>query len=107
MLVWIFYSPFLIVILLMAVTLCFPRAAVTFSAVGQTSSTSAKSFWYIQSFVSICFAFGHVEGLHLEDVFYLLLAVDFRKQVSIPVFFFHFHVSRSSCCDHFISKGEN
>ena len=49
--------------------------------------TPDNSFKCVQSFLVICFAFGHVEGLHFRDVFSLPSAVYLDQLVSIQFFY--------------------
>ena len=63
-------------------TLCLPKAAVISPAVAKNSSPPPNnSFWGVQFLMWLGFAFCHVENLHFEDIFGMLSAVHFHKQI--------------------------
>ena len=87
MLVWIFFRPFLIIIILMSVTPCFPRAAVISFAAAKARSRLLTTPFDFQFFMEVSFTLGRTKHLHFENVFSLPPAVNIHKQVSVPYFF--------------------
>ena len=89
------FLPFLIVILLMFVTQCFPRAADISSA-----GTKANSILLITSLEVFSFSCAyalHLETFHFENVFCLPSAVHLNNQVFISCFFYI--LGGSPCCN--------